>query len=76
MTAFVCARCGRHVSNRYEQFRERIEYTRCDGQERRLSRTLRDVCRDCVDEIRADVDQGRIPAEQSSLFDLDNLGWR
>lgn len=52
-SAFVCAECMRPVRNPYEQFDERLEYRRRDGVERRLTMTVRPLCRDCVDRIAA-----------------------
>jgi len=61
-----CRRCGRRVTNPYEQYAERIEYRRLDCKDRPLSRTLRLLCRDCVDAIRVEMDGA--PLAQLDLF--------
>lgn len=68
MNAIVCNRCKRLVDNPYEQFSERVEYRRLDCRERRLSRTVRLVCRECVDAIRDELDH-KAGAVQGSLFE-------
>ena len=49
--AFVCAECRQVIHDPLQQFCERMEYRRVDAAERRLTFTVRDLCRDCVDEI-------------------------
>jgi len=67
MSTFVCAECKRVVRNPYEQFLERMEYRRVDAGERRLVFALRDVCRDCVDDI-GNRRRNRSDVEQTSMF--------
>lgn len=53
MGGFVCAGCGRSVTNPYEQYLERIEYVRQDRKERRHVRVLRALCVGCVEKEHA-----------------------
>lgn len=66
MPAFICDQCRREIRSTYEQFSERMEYRRLDAKERRLTFAVRDICRDCVDEIKAQ--RKHTVGEQGSLW--------
>lgn len=49
METFICANCGTVIKNRYEQFRERIEYVDGAMKNRPHVLTNRLLCRSCVE---------------------------
>ena len=49
---FVCTVCEQVIHDPYMQYQERTEYRRVDAMDRRYLYTARDICRDCVDEIK------------------------
>ena len=53
MRTFVCTDCMEVIRDPYMQYQERMEYRRVDAMDRRYLYTARDICRDCVDKIKA-----------------------
>lgn len=66
---FVCSICQSHTSSKYQQYSERIEIRRIDGQDRPYSHTIRYLCKDCVSKRIQQV-EGLVgaPSQQGSML--------
>lgn len=73
---FVCTRCRREVPNPYEQYSERLEYLRRDGNKRPASFTLRLVCGTCVDTLAALRHRNALTVEvhERTVAHAENVG--